>query len=107
MIANSCKSPVSGYAVNIKDNYLVIKNDFRELEKRERKHKKRITITNILECLDKNKDAFFKIKMETIFETIINTSCLQNNMLTIEIIGITTSTKLIIRVTLDGISYPK
>ena len=66
------KSPVSGYIIGTKNDYLVIKNDFRELEKKEKRFKKKITIKNILECLDKNNDKLLDtFKNQTKFTNIV------------------------------------
>lgn len=80
LVTSSCKSSVSGIAIGIKkcliknqmEDTIVIKNDYRELEKKEKRAKRKTTIKNILECLEKNDLAMFeKFKNQTKFSNIV------------------------------------
>lgn len=83
-VCSNYASPISGIAFGIKkclfnkkvQNSLVIENDFRELEDSKEHHYNKITIKNILKCLEENKDKdlLAKFKSQTTFSNIVITT---------------------------------
>ena len=77
-------SPVSGVAFGVKKslfssgwhNSLVIENDFREVGNGDLKRNKKLTIKNILKCLEENnvKNLLEKFKSQTEFDNIVITT---------------------------------
>ena len=81
--AGNYKSSVSGIAYGMKkclitnswQDCLVIKNDFREVEKKEKRTKKKVTIKNILSSLEREDQVLLeKFKSQTKFDNIIITA---------------------------------